>query len=187
MHAVNVALAHLQYEAILIPPDSHARPQAGRTFTITDPNPPITYGDLYLCLATLLATPFSTVALPPVLLLLTSYVIEAYNLLPYRIPSFLRWLLPPPITHPIRFLQPGLFSICTHLAADDGPARKPVDEGGLGYRGVLRTMEGMVGEVLAWNRENVDELGRMKRRHTSSVDLGEEIRKLGEASRNQKA
>jgi len=39
-------------------------------------------------------------------------------------------------------------------------ARKPVDQGGLGYCGVITSLEGMV--FLEWNRELQGENGRMK-------------------------
>ena len=52
-------------------------------------------------------------------------------------------------------LQPGLWSICTHLIADYRTldAGKSVAEGGLGYRGVLTTRKGLVGVMVEWNRE----------------------------------
>jgi hypothetical protein len=116
--------------------------------------------------------------LPPIFILLLSYLVEWYLLLPYRVP-ILRKLLPK-LRGDLRHLQPGLFSICTHLLGVDGDARKPVDDGGLGYEGVLTTMQGMVLEVLEWNREHAAmDAGsgpRPKKSYTTSVSLAEQLR-----------
>ena len=149
VHGANVAIAHLHHEAALVVEDA---PQAGRPFVVTDPNPPISYRDLYNAISTLSVHPFRTITLPPVLIVLLSYAVEWYHLLPYRIPR-LRGILPE-IKGDLRHLQPGIISICTHLVGSDADTRKPVDEGGLGYRGVITTMEGMVLEILEWNREH---------------------------------
>lgn len=154
IHGINCALAHLQLEAILAHPDSFAGPQAGRPFCVTDPGPPIYYGDMYHAMVALVVTPFRIVRVPPLPMLLVSYAIEFYNLLPARIPALQKVLprLPGGSAH----LQPGLFSICTHLLIDMSQAQKAVGEGGLGYRGVVTTMEGMCQEILDWNKEQED-------------------------------
>ncbi|VUC20989.1 unnamed protein product [Clonostachys rosea] len=176
VHGANVAVAHLHHEAVLT---TRNCPQSGRPFVVTDPNPPITYRDLYNVIKFLSLHSFHVVVLPPVLVLLLSHVIEWYVLLPYRYP-FLRYLLPQ-IRGDLRHLQPGLFSICTHLVVSDLEARKPVEDGGLGYRGVLTTLQGMVWEVLEWNREHENEQDKTYARkpYTTSVELAEEIQKLG--------
>lgn len=187
VHGINCALAHLQLEAILAqdpphddnsngPQDASQRPQAGRPFCITDPGPPIYYGDLYHALQHLVTvTPFRLVHVAPVPMLLLSYAIEAYNLLPARLalllpPALLErvtnyinnnknkmkwwwWWRWPRLPGGAAHLQPGLFSICTHLLTDMRDAQRPVAEGGLGYRGVVSTVEGMCQEILEWNRE----------------------------------
>jgi len=51
-------------------------------------------------------------------------------------------------------LQPPLFSICTHLIANDAKARKPLEEGGLGYKGIWTSLEGMCHEAKMWNDKN---------------------------------
>lgn len=183
VHGANVAVAHLQHEAALLNGNA---PQAGRPFVVTDPNPPIRYGDLYRAISVLSVHPFRTVILPPVLVLVLSHLVEWYLLLPLRFPA-LRFVLPE-IRGELRHLQPGLFSICTHLTASDADARNPVEEGGLGYRGVLTTMQGMVLEILEWNREHgvIDGDGssekgtrlREKKLYTTSVSLAEQLREL---------
>ncbi|KAK7214926.1 hypothetical protein V2G26_002929 [Clonostachys chloroleuca] len=176
VHGANVAVAHLHHEAVL---KTNNCSQAGRPFVVTDPNPPITYRDLYNVIKFLSLHSFHVVVLPPILILLLSHVIEWYVLLPYRY-SFLKHLLPP-IRGDLKYLQPGLFSICTHLVVSDSEARKSIEEGGLGYRGVLTTLQGMVWEVLEWNREHGSEHDKPHARkvYTTSVELAEQIQKLG--------
>ncbi|KAJ9131737.1 NAD(P)-binding protein [Pleurostoma richardsiae] len=176
VHGLNCAVAHLQFEAVLARPDSASAPQAGRPFTVTDPNPPVTYGDLYLLLRTLTVTPFRIIWLPPLPMLLLSYIIEAYSLLRVRFPVT-QYILPE-ISGDIKHLKPALFSITTHLVANNAAASRPVDEGGIGYRGILSTLEGMCQEVLDWNREHLESNGNGKV-YSSSVRLAEEIQKLG--------
>ncbi|KAB5546959.1 hypothetical protein GE09DRAFT_1174829 [Coniochaeta sp. 2T2.1] len=138
VHGANAAIAHLQFEALLTSPASASRPQAGRPFTVTDPNPPITYGDLYYALSLISATRFRPVRLPPVLLLLPSYPIEWYTLLLARSSIARRFL--PRLRGDIQHLKPALFSITTHLVATYEAA-------------ILTTLDGMVQEVVKWNHE----------------------------------
>ncbi|GME26601.1 3-beta hydroxysteroid dehydrogenase [Neofusicoccum parvum] len=155
VHADNVSLAHLLFEQRLARPATAAdggEPVdiGGRAYTVTDPNPPIRYGDIARLLYTLSATPVKFVAVPPVLMFVLSHVVEAYALLQWR---YLRAVLPP-LTGDLAVLQPALFAICcVHLFYDDGEARKRPEEGGLGYRAPWTTMEGMCQQVLVWNEE----------------------------------
>lgn len=199
VHGINCAVAHLQFEAILADPASAPRPQAGRPFCVTDPGPPIYYGDMYRAMQTLVATPFSLVRVPPLPMLLLSYAIEWYNLLPARVPA-LRKVGLPGLPGGAAHLQPALFSICTHLLTDMRDAQRPVAEGGLGYRGVLTTLEGMCQEILDWNLEQQEHAAARrgsrapeddgggvawsktpgtKKLYKTSVLLAEEIQKLG--------
>ncbi|KAJ9143201.1 hypothetical protein NKR19_g6972 [Coniochaeta hoffmannii] len=136
---------------------SSSSAQAGRPFTVTDPNPPITYGDLYCALSVLAATGFRTVRLPPVLLLL------------------------PSLSGDIRHLKPALFSITTHLVATNEAASRPVEQGGLGYRGVLTSLQGMVQEVVDWNREHMDNT-KPRKTYKTSVAFADDIQRLGSAA-----
>ncbi|KAG8161318.1 hypothetical protein KVR01_009582 [Diaporthe batatas] len=195
VHGINCALAHLQLESILAEAGSHSSPQAGRPYCITDPNPPIFYGDLYNLLSKLAATPFRLVPLPPVPFVLLSYLVESYSLLPHRLPGYLARLVPP-LRGDIKHLQPGLFSICTHLVADNADAGRAVGEGGLGYRGVLTTLEGMCQELVDWNREQDEHAARAApaapggpkavRYFHSSVSLAEQMQKVGLAGKHAK-
>jgi hypothetical protein len=112
-------------------------------------------------------------------MLLLSYFVEIYAELPFRFPLLGKLL--PPLRGDVRHLGPGLFSITTHLVASNAEVSKAVSEGGLGYQGVLTTLEGMVLEVLEWNREHEDEgegKGKIRKMYTTSVSLAEKIQKL---------
>lgn len=187
VHGINCALAHLQFESILAEKGSHSSPQAGRPYCITDPNPPIYYGDLYGLLSKLATTPFRMISLPPMPFVLVSYLVEFYTLLPFRLPSSLARFVPP-LSGDIKHLQPGLFSICTHLVADNADAGRAVGDGGLGYRGVLTTLEGMCQELVDWNREQEEHATQAARAPDgpkgvryfhSSVSLAEQMQKVG--------
>lgn len=125
---------------------------------------------------------------------LLSYLIEFYTLLPYRLPSSLARFVPP-LTGDVKHLQPGLFSICTHLVADNADASKAASDGGLGYRGVLTTLEGMCQELVDWNQEQeehakeaalaADGNGGVRYFH-SSVSLAEQMQKVGLVGKNIK-
>ncbi|GAP85054.2 putative cholesterol dehydrogenase [Rosellinia necatrix] len=181
VHGANVAIAHLHHEAALLQPSASA--QSGRPFVVTDPNPPISYGDLYLAIKVLSRHPFTTVSVPPVLILLLSHAVEMYSELPFLpFPFSTLGRLLPPLQGDVRHLKPGIFSITTHLVATNSEASKPVSEGGLGYEGVITTLEGMALEVLEWNREHehLDEgKGKTRKAYTTSISLAEKIQKLG--------
>ncbi|KAI0892962.1 NAD(P)-binding protein [Annulohypoxylon nitens] len=175
VHGANVAIAHLQHEAVLVRSWSESMKQAGRPFVVTDPNPPITYSDLYTAIGTLSVHPFHTINVPPVLMLLLAHAVEIYSDLPFKYP-FLGKVLPK-LQGDIRHLKPGIMSICTHLVASNDEAGKPVSQGGLGYSGVLTTLEGMTLEILEWNREHVNDI-RTRKAYTTSISLAEQIQKL---------
>ena len=174
-HGANVAIAHLDFEAILAAPVSSSLQQAGRPFVITDPNPPIRYQDLYFLVQTLAVTRFRTVALQPIIMVLLSYPIEWYSLALARFPV-LRTVLPE-LTGEVKHLKPGLFSICTHLVASNEVASRPVSDGGLGYTGVLTTLEGMTQEVVEWNRDHHGAVAGERKVYQTSVSLADEIAK----------
>jgi hypothetical protein len=184
VHGANCAIAHLQLEAILAQPSSHTVPQAGRPFTITDPNPPIMFGDLYGALKLLAVTPFSAPHMQPVPMLLFSYVVEAYAIARVRY----RWLgtILPELKGDVKHLKPPLFSITTHLPASAADAMRSVADGGIGYEGVITTQDGMVGEIVEWNREHKDEVAE-RRKWMTSVSLADEIQKMGNATGKIKA
>jgi hypothetical protein len=178
VHAINVAIAHLDFEVILVSPEAASLPQAGRPFVVTDPNPPISYRDLYFLVQTLAITPFRILPLQPVVMLLLSYPIEWYSLALARFPCLRKVL--PELTGEVKHLKPGLFSICSHLVASNAVASAPVSSGGLGYKGVLTTLEGMTQEVVEWNRDHKDVPGARKS-YLTSVSLADDIAKAAAA------
>jgi hypothetical protein len=152
VNAEHISLSHLKYEEALLTPGNNA---GGKSFVITDPNPPITFQDIYTLLSTCAATPFETIYVSPIFLLLISYPIELYCLTKAVIP-ILDWILPE-LPGDVSLLQPTLFSIsCAHVVATDAAAQKSIKEGGIGYRGIYTTLEGMCQEIKNWNDEHRD-------------------------------
>ncbi|KAI1430300.1 NAD(P)-binding protein [Xylaria sp. FL1777] len=175
VHGANVAVAHLQREAVLaLPRDEDAARYSGRPFVVTDPNRPVAYDDLYTAIKTLSIHPFQTVRVPPVVILLISHVMEIYADLPFRFP-FLKPFLPK-VEGDLNHLRPSIFSIITHLIANDEDARKDVSEGGLGYTGLLTTLEGVVLEILEWNQEHEGE--KERKTYTTSIALAGKIESM---------
>lgn len=136
-------------------------------------------------------------------MLLLAYAVEFYNLLPARLPLLAKVL--PKLPGDVSYLEPGLFSICTHLYGSIEEASKSVALGGLGYRGIVTTLEGMCQELLDWNREQEEHAREASRlagangqplangkahapkyfRH--SVGLADEIQRLGAMGKSTKA
>lgn len=151
--AENVSIAHLLYEQRLVSPASKDSNVdiGGQSFVITDPNPPITFSDLYLLLSTLSKTPTHFTIVPGMPLFLFSYLIEWYILLQYR---YLSSILPPVTDEGLLNLQPALFAVCNpHSFVDDSRAREKPENGGLGYSAPITTLDGFCREVEEWNRK----------------------------------
>lgn len=127
---------------------------------------------MYFLIESLAVTPFRILRLQPVMMVLLSYPIEWYTLLLAKYP-LLRKLFPE-LTGEVKHLKPGLFSICTHLVASNAVASQPVAAGGLGYTGVLTTLEGMTQEVIEWNHDHKDAEGKIKP-YKTSVSFADEI------------
>ena len=181
VHGMNCAVAHLDFEAVLANPRSSTAPQAGRPFTVTDPNPPVLFGDIYRAVEWLSVTPFHPPEVVGVLMLLVAYIIEAYMKLPRRFPALKNIL--PPLTGDVKHLQPGLFTVVTHVYATNDPVSKPVKEGGLGYRGLLTTTEGVAQQVLEWNREHQGVNKNDSVEYKSSISLAEDYEKIVKAAK----
>lgn len=149
VYAENVSVAHLLYEQRLL--DKSTPDIGGKAFCVTDPNPPITFGDLYTLIPALSKVPIGFTYVSPVMMLLASHVIELYVILQHR---YLPWILPK-LKGDLAELQPALFAISTVNAVfSDARARKRPEDGGLGYRAPYTTMEGMCKQLLDWNRRN---------------------------------
>jgi hypothetical protein len=79
-----------------------------------------------------------------------AYFLEWYVLLQHR---YLPWLLPK-VTGDLYQVQPSMFSIAdVFFIADDSRACKSPEEGGLGYKAPLTTLEAMCRELEYWNRQ----------------------------------
>ncbi|KAF3394494.1 3 beta-hydroxysteroid dehydrogenase/Delta 5--_4-isomerase [Penicillium rolfsii] len=153
VNAENVSLAHLLYEARLLEqsnPQSTLPNIGGQSFVVTDPNPAISFNDIYTLLSTLSKTPVSFPTVQPLPFLLLSYLVEGYA---YIQTALLPWLLPQ-VTGEILQIQPALFAITdVFCIADDERARKAPEEGGLGYQPVITTLEGMCRQLVDWNEK----------------------------------
>jgi nucleoside-diphosphate-sugar epimerase len=148
----NCSLAHLCYERCLIDLAEGAdNPDiGGQAFNITDPGPPPTYGDVYVGLETLSNGEAHFPSLSPSAMLLLSHVLELYYLSRYFLTvstfSVLRYIggMLPPVGGDIVNLQPSLFSLTSvHLIFDDSRARLSPKQGGLGYKGLWTTLDGI--------------------------------------------
>jgi hypothetical protein len=107
-------------------------------------------------------TPFEVQIIPAVPIFIISYLVEAYILLQHALPSPFHKLLPA-LPADIALLQPTLFSIsCVHVIADDGHARKSIEDGGLGYRGICTTLEGMCMQIREWNLQHEGSLSEQQ-------------------------
>ncbi len=184
MHGANCAVAHLHFEAVLAKSGSASSAQAGRPYIVTDDDRPLRYGDIWFLLETLSVTPFRTVALQPVMILLLSYVIEAYSLAPVRFP-LLRKVLPV-LRGDVKHLKPALFTVTTHAYATNEAVGRPVSEGGLGYKGLVTTLEGMCQELVDWNQDHADMAKGVQNKYVNSVALADEIEKLRAAAASRK-
>lgn len=172
VHASHVSIGHLLFEAALL---DHGNNQempgcAGRPFVITDPNPPPSFRDIYNVCETLAKTNCRVQVLQPAPLLLVAYAIEFCDELARRLPAVLGWLRP---WGQVALLMPAIFSVSTHTPATDAAAQRPVAAGGLGYRGVYTTLEGVCQQVLDWNREHAgDEAKESSSQNNSSSNGG---------------
>jgi hypothetical protein len=158
----NCSLAHLCYEERLLEiSNGGANPDiSGRAFTVTDPGPPLTYGDVYKVVETLDDETFFP-RLSPTAMLLVAQILEFIYLTRYFLDSsssrLLRALscLFPNITGDIVNLQPSLFSLTQlHLIFDDSQARLSPAKGGLGYRGAFTTLEGICKTVEEYHKSD---------------------------------
>lgn len=168
VNAENVSIAHLLYEQRLIeqtPERPHLPNIGGQSFIVTDPNPAISYSDIYLLLPTLAKTPVKFPTVNPAPLFAFSYFVELYAVVQH---CFLPWL--PRVTGDLAQLQPALWAVSTvHTVADDSRARKSPEEGGLGYRAPITTLDGMCKEVYEWNRNLEKNAVRMEGKPSVSV------------------
>ncbi|KAK3984824.1 hypothetical protein QBC44DRAFT_300501 [Cladorrhinum sp. PSN332] len=164
VHSRNVAAAHLQFEAALLssnfPSGSESLPAcAGRPFLVTDNGPPIRFHNVYIASNELCVKPIKLGHLPPVMMHAIAHILEPWSLLLARFPFLtkrLGWKEP---SGPINQMQPATLAVTIHSIVDDSKARKSVEEGGIGYRAAVDTLEGFVTQIMEWNEEVGGEKG----------------------------
>jgi hypothetical protein len=101
--------------------------------------------------------------------LILSYPIEQYHILQSKFPKIL-----PELNGDLKIVQPALFSVsAANLIGTDAAARKPVQEGGLGYKGGNTTLEGMCMQMKIWNDEHASD------KNVGSLGVAAEIRNVG--------
>ncbi|KAF8527946.1 NAD(P)-binding protein [Hysterangium stoloniferum] len=155
VYVENCALAHLLYEQRILEMADAAKSRpdiGGQAFNVADPNPPISFGDLYDVLTALsVETKFHDS--PPVVMLLLAHIVEGYYL--FRLLHPILSAILPEVKGEIIFLQPSLFNLTqVHLVFDDSRARKPAAEGGLEYRPAWTTLEALCNLVMDWGKAN---------------------------------
>ncbi|KAI5888688.1 NAD(P)-binding protein [Schizophyllum commune H4-8] len=147
----NCSLAHLLYEQRLLARergDDSCPDIGGGVFVVTDPGPPQTYGDIGVALTVLSGGQCTFIRISSTLMLLVAYAIEMVYVARHWLliggRTQLAGLLPS-LRGLVAALQPSLWDIAgPRLIFDDSRARLPPEQGGLGYRGVWTTMEGVV-------------------------------------------
>jgi len=148
LYVENCSIAHLLYEQRLLEfmQGKSDVDIGGQAFCITDPGPPPINGDVYNTLEILTNGETHFPPLSPTLMLLVSHFIEIYYLTRYflllRLPLIGSWI--PPLSGDLLSLQPSVFRLTTvHIMFDDSRARLPPEKGGLGYKGICTTLEGV--------------------------------------------
>ncbi|KJZ73477.1 hypothetical protein HIM_07033 [Hirsutella minnesotensis 3608] len=152
----NVALGHLLLESALL--GEHADKVAGRPFMVSDGGAPLRYRDLYKILSTASSTGFQIIVPPPILLFILAYCLEIYCLLLAKVPFLQRFLREP--SESMGMLQPGTISSASSTFTDCTSAKRAPADGGIGYRPVCTTLEGLCAQLVDWNRAMETESGK---------------------------
>lgn len=157
----NVSLAHLAFEAALargpgsegaggtMPPMPRC---AGRPYVVTDTGRAIQWYDFFRAAKQLAVTPMEVTKLAPLPLYLIAHLVEGWSLLLARAPFLTRLGLREP-RGPARDLQPSIFTPAAFIMVVDDEARKSVEDGGIGYKGLYTTLEGVCDQIWRWNQE----------------------------------
>ncbi|KXJ95929.1 hypothetical protein Micbo1qcDRAFT_192808 [Microdochium bolleyi] len=158
VHAGHVSLGHLCFEAALVGDRNNGKgtgaklPRcAGRPYIVTDAGPPPMFDDMYNILK-LTSSPPGRVQvnrLQPGVMLAIAHVVELFDIASHM--PLLKHIVPRP-KGDLAMLQPAVFVPATHTPASDELACKSVEEGGIGFRHVCTSMEGMAQQAADWNR-----------------------------------
>lgn len=185
VHAQNVSLAHLCFEERLINNDTKDK-VGGKAYCVTDPNPPVLYGDVYKLLSTLVGekTPVRFRSIPGLPILLVAYVVEVYAIMRVR----WGWLgkVLPALKGDLALVQPAMFNMATvNVVYVDEAARRE-----LGYVAPIDTLSGFCMAVGDWNAKVVEEeekerVGREERalQAVREVKGGKDVLGLPEAKK----
>lgn len=140
-------------------PSPNVNPDVGgQAFTITDPNPPLSGGDVYTILSSLSSTTFPTIS--PTVMLLVAHIIERiyltrelFLLSPFPLRRAIGSYVPA-VTGDIVNLQPSLFNLAqVHLVWDPSSARA---RDALGYAPKYTSLRGLVETVRAHHLGEAD-------------------------------
>lgn len=138
VHALNVSLAHLNLEHRLLNTPGTV---CGKSYAVTE-HDLISYADYYLALTTLAETPMQYRLVPPLLIVVAAYLVEAYVLIRARVAPFL-----PATSGNLDLLQPGMLYMSTgHFFY---PIWRAQDD--IAYEPAMRTLEGLCITVRDWN------------------------------------
>ncbi|KAH7034912.1 uncharacterized protein B0I36DRAFT_360373 [Microdochium trichocladiopsis] len=157
VHGGHVSLGHLQFEAALLSSSSSSTGAAplpkcaGRAYNISDAGPPPAFADMYNLLKLTSEPPgrIQVKPLQPALLLAISYIVELFDVAAHM-PVLGRLISAP--KGDLATLQPTVFTASTHTLATDAAACKSIADGGIGFRHVCTSMEGMAGQAAEWNQ-----------------------------------
>ncbi|KAI1177429.1 3-beta hydroxysteroid dehydrogenase/isomerase [Nemania sp. FL0916] len=149
VHSGHVSLGHLQFEAALLRKEMPKC--AGRPFIITDDGPPPTYGDMYHLCEVTAETPVKLQFFPGLPFLILAHIVEMVAIAS-RTPV-LKYIFSEP-KGTLAILQPGVFHAGLHYVSTDKAAQRSVEQGGLGFKHVHNSMQGMCQQVLEWNMEH---------------------------------
>ena len=160
----NCSLAHLCYEQRLVELEHGGRNPdiGGRSFIVTDAGPPIAYGDCYKVVEVLTRGNVKFQVLSSSLMLLLAHIVQAYYLTTYFLSQSPNVLLRaagaflPRLPSLIVSLQPSLWNLTgVHLIFDSSNAHARPEAGGLGYRPLWNSLEGICQLVLDCESERV--------------------------------
>ncbi|KAI3400488.1 hypothetical protein diail_3109 [Diaporthe ilicicola] len=178
----NVSLAHLAFEAALAPRPGGAKagseepapmPKcAGRPYVVTDTGRAIQWTDFFRAAKQLAVTPMEVTALAPLPVYLIAHLVEGWSLLLARVPFLTRLGLREP-KGPARDLQPSIFTPAAFIMVVDEQARKSVEDGGLGYKGLCNTLEGICDQIWRWNQEHESVASSVAKKSILEADLVE--------------
>lgn len=169
----NVSLAHLAFEAALAAGERAPLPKcAGRPYVVTDTGRAIQWTDFFRAARQLAVTPMEVTTLAPLPLYLIAHLVEGWSLLLARAPFLTRLGLREP-KGPARDLQPSIFTPAAFIMVVDEQARKTVEDGGLGYKGLCTTLEGVCDQIWRWNQEHESEAGDVARKSILEADIVE--------------